>query len=89
MLAVLAIAFVLVALTVAIHAYGLSLILPMLAKSRAAPPTGHWPITWLLVRIASRLTRYRVVAVQSIVFYWHAVNVITIVVLVVQLSAHL
>ena len=44
---------------------------------------------WLLVRIASRLTRYRVVAVQSIVFYWHAVNVITLVVLAVQLSAHL
>jgi hypothetical protein len=52
MLAVLAIALALVAVTVAIHAYGLSLILPMLGRARANPPTRHWPITWLLIRIA-------------------------------------
>jgi cytochrome c oxidase subunit 3/cytochrome c oxidase subunit I+III len=44
---------------------------------------------WFLLRIWSRLTRYRVVGVQATAFYWHAVNVITLVVLVVQLSPHL
>jgi heme/copper-type cytochrome/quinol oxidase subunit 3 len=44
---------------------------------------------WFLIRIRSRLTRYRVVGLQATAFYWHAVNVITLVVLAVQLSAHL
>ena len=72
MLAVLAIAFVLVALTVAIHAYGLSLILPMLAKSRAAPPMGRWPITWLLVRIAWFLILIHVLEITlwALLFWW-------------------
>jgi heme/copper-type cytochrome/quinol oxidase subunit 3 len=43
---------------------------------------------WLLLRLATRLTRYRLHALQSIVFYWHAVNVITVVVLLVQISPH-
>ena len=44
---------------------------------------------WFLVRIRSRLSRYRVVGVQAAPFYWHAVNVITLVVLGVQLSPYL
>ena len=44
---------------------------------------------WFLLRISSRLTRYRAVGVQATAFYWHAVNVITLVVLLVQLSPHL
>jgi heme/copper-type cytochrome/quinol oxidase subunit 3 len=44
---------------------------------------------WFVVRISSRLTRYRIVGLQSTAFYWHAVNVITLVVLAVQLSTHL
>lgn len=44
---------------------------------------------WFVVRISSRLTRYRIVGLQSTAFYWHAVNVITLVVLVVQFSTHL
>jgi cytochrome c oxidase subunit 3/cytochrome c oxidase subunit I+III len=44
---------------------------------------------WFLVRIRSRLSRYRVAGVQATAFYWHAVNAITLVVLVVQLSPHL
>ena len=43
---------------------------------------------WLLLRLAGGLTRYRLRALQSIVFYWHAVNVITVVVLLVQVSPH-
>jgi cytochrome c oxidase subunit 3/cytochrome c oxidase subunit I+III len=44
---------------------------------------------WFVIRIRSRLTRYRIVGLQSTAFYWHAVNVITIVVLAVQLSTRL
>jgi heme/copper-type cytochrome/quinol oxidase subunit 3 len=44
---------------------------------------------WFVLRIWSRLTRYRVVGLQTTAFYWHAVNTITLVVLVVQLSTHL
>jgi heme/copper-type cytochrome/quinol oxidase subunit 3 len=43
---------------------------------------------WFLLRISNRLTRYRLVGLQATTFYWHAVNVITFFVLVVQLSAH-
>jgi heme/copper-type cytochrome/quinol oxidase subunit 3 len=44
---------------------------------------------WFVLRISSRLTRYRIVGLQATAFYWHAVNTITLVVLVVQLSTHL
>ncbi|MFL5928611.1 MAG: heme-copper oxidase subunit III [Gaiellaceae bacterium] len=44
---------------------------------------------WFVLRISSRLTRYRAVGVQATAFYWHAVNVITLVVLAVQLSPYL
>jgi heme/copper-type cytochrome/quinol oxidase subunit 3 len=44
---------------------------------------------WFVIRIWSRLTRYRIVGLQSTAFYWHAVNTITLVVLAVQLSTHL
>jgi cytochrome c oxidase subunit III len=44
---------------------------------------------WFVLRIWSRLTRYRIVGLQTTAFYWHAVNTITLVVLVVQLSTHL
>jgi heme/copper-type cytochrome/quinol oxidase subunit 3 len=44
---------------------------------------------WFVLRISSQLTRYRIVGLQSAAFYWHAVNVITLVVLVVQLSTRL
>jgi hypothetical protein len=52
MLAVMIIAAVLVAITVAIHAAGLGVILSHLAKSHALPPTQFWPITLLLIRVA-------------------------------------
>jgi len=51
MLAVAFIAAVLVAITVAIHAVGLSLVLSRLIKSHVVPPTEPWPITLLLVRV--------------------------------------
>jgi heme/copper-type cytochrome/quinol oxidase subunit 3 len=45
--------------------------------------------SWLLVRVARGLTRYRVVGIRAAVFYWLAVDVITVGVVVVQLSPRL
>ncbi len=44
---------------------------------------------WLLARLARGLTRYRVVGLRATVFYWLAVDVITVVVVAVQLSPRL
>jgi heme/copper-type cytochrome/quinol oxidase subunit 3 len=44
---------------------------------------------WFLIRIWSRLTRYRLVGLHAVTFYWHAVNAITAVVLLIQVSPHL
>ncbi len=51
MLTVMLIAAGLVAVTVAVHAVGFTLILRALMKSRAALPTRAWPIAWLLIRV--------------------------------------
>jgi heme/copper-type cytochrome/quinol oxidase subunit 3 len=42
---------------------------------------------WLLWKLARGLTRYRVNAVRAIAWYWHAVNVLTLVVFGTLLSA--
>jgi cytochrome c oxidase subunit III len=44
---------------------------------------------WLLVRLATRLTRYRLVALHVVTFYWHFVNVLTVAVVLTQLSPSL
>jgi heme/copper-type cytochrome/quinol oxidase subunit 3 len=44
---------------------------------------------WVLVRLMSGLTRYRLVALQITVFYWVFVNVLAVVVVAVQLSPRL
>jgi heme/copper-type cytochrome/quinol oxidase subunit 3 len=44
---------------------------------------------WLLARLAGGLTRYRIVGLRAVVFYWLVVDVITVVVLVVQISPRL
>jgi cytochrome c oxidase subunit 3 len=41
---------------------------------------------WLLWKLARGLTRYRVHATQAIALYWHAVNVLTLVVTLTLLS---
>src|SRR3954453_15319949 len=71
MLSVLAIAVVLVATTVAVHAYGLSFLVPMLGQARATPPRGHWPITSLLVRIALVLIALHLIEITIwALFFW-------------------
>lgn len=42
---------------------------------------------WLLGKLSRGLTRYRVNAAQAITLYWHAVNVLTVVVIGTLLSA--
>ncbi len=52
MFVTLLIAGVLVAVTMAVHAVGFTLVLQSLLKSQALPPARFWPITWLLIRLA-------------------------------------
>lgn len=44
---------------------------------------------WLLVRLASRLTPYRLVALESVGLYWYVVAGMTVVVLCTELSPRL
>jgi heme/copper-type cytochrome/quinol oxidase subunit 3 len=44
---------------------------------------------WLVVRLATRITPYRLRGLQAATFYWHAVNVLTVLVLAVDLSTYL
>jgi len=44
---------------------------------------------WVLLRLVSGITRYRLVALQVTVFYWVFVNVLAVIVVAVQLSPRL
>lgn len=44
---------------------------------------------WLLAKLATGLTRYRTTGARAIAWYWHAVNAITIVVILTLLSPRL
>ena len=46
-----AIACLLVAATVGVHAVGLARLLTFMTKANAIPPVRLWPITWLLIRV--------------------------------------
>ena len=51
MLSIILIACVLVAVTMAVHAAGIAVLLRALMRSHALPPTRVWPITRLLIRM--------------------------------------
>lgn len=51
MIPIIFIAWVLVAVTVAVHAAGLAFLLSGWARWHARAPTRFWPITWLLIRV--------------------------------------
>lgn len=51
MFTIILIAAGLVAVTVAMHAVGLAVLLNRLMDSHAQPPTRLWPVTWLLIRV--------------------------------------
>jgi heme/copper-type cytochrome/quinol oxidase subunit 3 len=60
-----------------------SLYITMLGLDHAHVVVGVLLNLWLLMRLAIKLTRYRLVALQAATFYTHAVNVITVVVLLI------
>jgi cytochrome c oxidase subunit I+III len=66
-----------------------SILFTLLGAAHAHVVVGLLLELWLLLKLATRTTTYRLTALQSTAFYWHAVNVITVVVLAVELSPHL
>ncbi len=61
----------------------------LLGADHAHVAIGVLLVVWLLWKLARGLTMYRLNATQVIAFYWHAVNVLTLIVLGVLLSARL
>ena len=72
MLHTILIAGALVAITVAIHAVGLGLVLSRWANLRPLAPTHFWPITWLLIRLAWWLILIHLVeiSVWGLFYFW-------------------
>jgi cytochrome c oxidase subunit 3 len=70
------------------NAYG-SIYYVLLGADHAHVAVGILLVAWLLWKLARGLTAYRVNAAQAVAFYWHAVNVLTLIVLGVLLSARL
>ena len=62
----------LVAVTVAVHAAGLSALLRVLMTSHGAPPSRFWPITWLLIRVTWMLLLIHLseIAVWALFYVW-------------------
>jgi cytochrome c oxidase subunit III len=61
----------------------------LLGADHAHVAVGILLVVWLLLKLARGLTMYRLNATQAVAFYWHAVNVLTLIVLGVLLSARL
>jgi heme/copper-type cytochrome/quinol oxidase subunit 3 len=70
------------------NAYG-SIYYTLLGADHAHVAIGILLVVWLLWKLARGLTTYRIDAVQVVAFYWHAVNLLTLVVIGVLLSATL
>jgi heme/copper-type cytochrome/quinol oxidase subunit 3 len=70
------------------NAYG-SIYYTLLGADHAHVAAGLLLNAWLLLRLVSGLTRYRTVGVRAVAFYWHAVNVLTLVVTLCLLSPRL
>ena len=68
------------------NAYG-SIYYTLLGADHAHVAIGILLVVWLLWKLARGLTMYRLNAVQAVAFYWHAVNVLTLIVIGVLLSA--
>jgi hypothetical protein len=73
MITKLLIAAALVAITVAIHAAGISLALGYTVRGTERLATRFWPITWLLIRIAWLLILFHLceIAVWALFFRWN------------------
>lgn len=66
-------------------AYG-SIYFTMLGAHHAHVFVGVLLEAWLLLRLLGGLTRYRLVGLQTTVFYWHFVNLLALAVVGAQLS---
>jgi heme/copper-type cytochrome/quinol oxidase subunit 3 len=69
-------------------AYG-SIYSTLLGAHHAHVLVGILLLLWLVLRLLTGLTPYRVTAVRAIVFYWHFVNVAAVLVVLTQLSPSL
>jgi cytochrome c oxidase subunit III len=67
------------------HAYG-SIYYTLLGADHAHVGIGLLLSLWLLAKLVRGLTLYRLNALQAIALYWHAVNVLTVVVTLSVLS---
>ena len=72
MLSKILIACVLVAITVAVHAIGLAVLLRFLTRSNMVSPTRFWPVTWLLLRVTwwLILTHLIEITVWAMFYFW-------------------
>jgi hypothetical protein len=72
MISTLLTAWCLLALTVTIHAAGLSAMFRRMPSSSALPGTRFWPVTWLLVRVGWRLVVLHLaeIAVWALFYWW-------------------
>lgn len=61
----------------------------LLGADHAHVAVGVLLVAWLLLKLARGLTMYRLNATQVVAFYWYAVNVLTLIVIGVLLSATL
>jgi heme/copper-type cytochrome/quinol oxidase subunit 3 len=61
----------------------------LLGADHAHVAIGVLLVVWLIWKLVRGLTMYRLNAVQVVAFYWHAVNVLTLIVMGVILSATL
>lgn len=68
------------------NAYG-SIYFTLLGADHAHVLVGILLSFWLLVRLSGGLTRYRVVGVRVVSWYWHFANVVTLLVVATILSA--
>jgi heme/copper-type cytochrome/quinol oxidase subunit 3 len=71
------------------HSAYASILVTMLGADHAHVLVGILLNVWLLLRFTRGLTSYGVAGLRATTFYWHAVNVITAVVLLVELSPYL
>jgi cytochrome c oxidase subunit III len=61
----------------------------LLGADHAHVAIGVLLVAWLFGKLTRGLTTYRINATQAVAFYWHAVNLLTLIVLGVLLSATL
>ena len=59
----------------------------LLGADHAHVAIGLLLVVWLIWKLARGLTMYRLNAVQAVAYYWHAVNLLTLIVIGVLLSA--